>query len=139
VLLVWNDGFSRRTISNYYLSFHEVADLHTPHAALKRAAKLAGLVRIESQWTARAETGGYLSDGTVASSQGTHPPSRNLGGAPSRVKMDAIVRATCHLPAYFDEMTWPFNNRKNPFLFRDTMLKLIASDNLEYKELTKAA
>jgi hypothetical protein len=41
-----------------------------------------------------------------------------------------------HLPAYLDEMTWRFNNRKNPLLFRDTMLKLIASDNLEYKELT---
>jgi transposase-like protein len=44
-----------------------------------------------------------------------------------------------HLPAYLDEMTWRFNNRKNPFLFRDTMLKLIASENLEYKELTRAA
>jgi transposase-like protein len=44
-----------------------------------------------------------------------------------------------HLPAYLDEMTWRFNNRKNPFLFRDTMLKLIHSDNLEYKALTKAA
>jgi transposase-like protein len=44
-----------------------------------------------------------------------------------------------HLPAYLDEMTWRFNNRKNPFLFRDTMLRLLASDNLEYKELTKAA
>ena len=44
-----------------------------------------------------------------------------------------------HLPAYLDEMTWRFNNRQNPYLFRDTMLKLIASDNLEYKELTKAA
>lgn len=44
-----------------------------------------------------------------------------------------------HLPAYLDEMTWRFNNRKNPFLFRDTMLNLIPSDNLEYKELTKAA
>jgi hypothetical protein len=32
-----------------------------------------------------------------------------------------------------------FNNRKNPFLFRDTILKLIHSDNLEYKELTAAA
>ena len=28
---------------------------------------------------------------------------------------------------------------KNPYLFRDTMLKLIYSENLEYKELTKAA
>jgi transposase-like protein len=44
-----------------------------------------------------------------------------------------------HLSAYLDEMTWRFNNRKNPFLFRDTMLKLIHSGNLEYKELTKAA
>jgi transposase-like protein len=44
-----------------------------------------------------------------------------------------------HLAAYLDEMTWRFNNRKNPFLFRDTMLKLIHSGNLEYKELTKAA
>jgi transposase-like protein len=44
-----------------------------------------------------------------------------------------------HLSAYLDEMTWRFNNRKNPFLFRDTMLKLIHSENLEYKELVKAA
>jgi len=40
-----------------------------------------------------------------------------------------------HLPAYLDEMTFRFNNRKNPFLFRDTMLKLITSCNLEYKNL----
>jgi hypothetical protein len=44
-----------------------------------------------------------------------------------------------HLPAYLDEMTWRFNNRKKPFLFRDTMLKLIQSENFEYKELTQAA
>jgi len=41
-----------------------------------------------------------------------------------------------HLAAYLDEMTWRFNNRRNPYLFRDTMLRLIHSDNLEYKELT---
>jgi len=46
--------------------------------------------------------------------------------------------STKHLAAYLQEMTWRFNNRKNPFLFRDTMLKLIASDNLEYKQLTAA-
>jgi transposase-like protein len=43
-----------------------------------------------------------------------------------------------HLPAYLDEMTWRFNNRKNPFLFRDTMLRLIHSENLEYRELIAA-
>ncbi len=41
-----------------------------------------------------------------------------------------------HLPAYLDEMCFRFNNRKNDFLFRDTMLKLIDSPNLEYKQLT---
>jgi hypothetical protein len=30
-------------------------------------------------------------------------------------------------------MTWRFNNRKNRFLFRDTLLQLIESKNLEYK------
>lgn len=40
-----------------------------------------------------------------------------------------------HLQAYLDEMTWRFNNRKNVFLFRDTMRKLIQSGNIEYKTL----
>ncbi|MFY9978591.1 MAG: IS1595 family transposase [Candidatus Sulfotelmatobacter sp.] len=44
-----------------------------------------------------------------------------------------------HLPAYLQEMTFRFNNRKNKFLFRDTLMQMLASDNLEYKELTKAA
>jgi transposase-like protein len=44
-----------------------------------------------------------------------------------------------HLQAYLDEMTWRFENRKNPFLFRDTMLKLIASPQLEYRQLTQVA
>jgi transposase-like protein len=41
-----------------------------------------------------------------------------------------------HLPAYLDEMCFRFNNRKNPSLFRDTLLKLISAPNLEYKDLT---
>ena len=40
-----------------------------------------------------------------------------------------------HLPAYLDEFEWRFNNRDNPHLFRDTMLKLIGSSNLEFKKL----
>lgn len=41
-----------------------------------------------------------------------------------------------HLDAYLDELEWRFNNRDNPYLFRDTLLKLIKSGNLEYKDLT---
>ena len=40
-----------------------------------------------------------------------------------------------HLDAYLDELEWRFNNRENPWLFRDTLLKLLQSDNLEYKRL----
>jgi transposase-like protein len=42
-----------------------------------------------------------------------------------------------HLPAYLDEIAFRFNNRENPFLFRDTMRAILASDVLGYKELVK--
>jgi transposase-like protein len=40
-----------------------------------------------------------------------------------------------HLPAYLDEFAFRFNNRENPYLFRDTILKLVEGDSLPYKEL----
>jgi transposase-like protein len=43
-----------------------------------------------------------------------------------------------HLDRYLDEFEFRFNNRNNPYLFRDTLLRLIASDNLSYEQLTKA-
>jgi transposase-like protein len=43
-----------------------------------------------------------------------------------------------HLGAYLDEMEFRFNNRSNPYLFRDTLTKLIEAPVLEYKNLTAA-
>jgi transposase-like protein len=40
-----------------------------------------------------------------------------------------------HLPAYLDEMEWRFNNRENPYLFRDTLLILLHGDALPYQVL----
>lgn len=40
-----------------------------------------------------------------------------------------------HLPAYLDEMAFRFNNRDNPYLFRDTVLQLITADALRYAQL----
>jgi transposase-like protein len=40
-----------------------------------------------------------------------------------------------HLDSYLDELEWRFNNRENPYLFRDTLLKLIKSENLPYQDL----
>jgi transposase-like protein len=41
-----------------------------------------------------------------------------------------------HLPAYLQEFEFRFNNRENPYLFRDTLLRLIQGDSLTYAELT---
>jgi transposase-like protein len=40
-----------------------------------------------------------------------------------------------HLDAYLDELEWRFNNRDNSYLFRDTLIKLLNSKNVEYREL----
>jgi transposase-like protein len=42
-----------------------------------------------------------------------------------------------HLDAYLDELEWRFNNRANPYLFRDTLLRLLRAENLPYQELTE--
>jgi len=41
-----------------------------------------------------------------------------------------------HLPAYLQEVEFRFNNRSNPYLFRDTVLELVRGEQLEYKRLT---
>ena len=40
-----------------------------------------------------------------------------------------------HMDAYLDEFEWRFNNRDNPYLFRDTLMKLVNAETLEYKAL----
>jgi transposase-like protein len=43
-----------------------------------------------------------------------------------------------HMPAYLDELEWRYNNRDNPFLFRDTLRQLATSETLTYAKLTAA-
>ena len=40
-----------------------------------------------------------------------------------------------HLDAYLDELEFRFNNRENPYLFRDAMLKLVVAETLPYAKL----
>jgi len=44
-----------------------------------------------------------------------------------------------HLQAYLQEFEFRFNNRENPFLFRDTLLTLIHGERLTYADLTTEA
>lgn len=57
---------------------------------------------------------------------------RSIIGAYHRVSMK-------HLDAYLDELEHRFNNRKNEFIFRDTLTKLVTAAALPYRELIKAA
>ena len=41
-----------------------------------------------------------------------------------------------HLPAYLDEFEFRFDNRKNPYLFRDTLIRLVRSGSVSYQQLT---
>ena len=54
---------------------------------------------------------------------------RSIDGAYHKV-------STKPLPAYLDEQEWRYNNRKNPFLFRDTLIRLIQAGPMEYAKLT---
>jgi hypothetical protein len=40
-----------------------------------------------------------------------------------------------HLDSYLDELEWRYNNRDNPYLFRDTLKKLIQSESLSDQSL----
>lgn len=40
-----------------------------------------------------------------------------------------------HLDAYLDELEWRYNGRDNPYLFRDTLLRLLDAEHVTYREL----
>lgn len=42
-----------------------------------------------------------------------------------------------HLPAYLDEISFRYNNRDNPYLFRDTLMALIGAEAMPYQELIR--
>lgn len=44
-----------------------------------------------------------------------------------------------HLDRYLDEFEFRYNNRKNPYLFRDTIMRLVWRSALTYDQLTVAA
>jgi len=46
---------------------------------------------------------------------------------------------TKHMDAYLDEFEWRFNGRENPFLFRDTLIRLLNAPKMEFKELIAKA
>ena len=48
-----------------------------------------------------------------------------------------LLDGTRDLEACSDELEWRFNNRENPWLFRDTLLRVLQSENLPFQVLTE--
>jgi hypothetical protein len=40
-----------------------------------------------------------------------------------------------HLQSYLDEFEWRLNQRENPYLFRDTLVRMLNSPKMELKKL----
>ena len=40
-----------------------------------------------------------------------------------------------HMDRYLEELEWRFNNRNNPYIFRDTLARIMHTDPLQYREL----
>ena len=40
-----------------------------------------------------------------------------------------------HMDRYLEELDWRFNNRDNPYIFRDTLRRIMDTDLMHYKQL----
>jgi transposase-like protein len=106
------DDRTKEIITDEWKSYKGIADHNTTHSTINHHKKewVRGKVHtntIESVWSLlkRSIVGSY------------HKISKK------------------HMDAYLDELEWRYNNRKNPYLFRATVKKLIGSDNLKYQDL----
>ena len=95
---------------------HGIADEHTRHESVNHS---------KEEWVrGDVHTNGIESVWSLL--------KRSIVGAYHKVSMK-------HLDAYLDELEHRFNNRKNEFMFRDTLTKLVTAAKLPYRDLVKAA
>jgi transposase-like protein len=104
---------AQRIITDSWRGYRGIADHDTKHETVNHLAK---------EWVR-----GDIHTNSIESAWSLF--KRGLIGSYHKISVK-------HFDAYLDEFEWRFNNRANPFLFRDTLLKLINSNNLEYKKLT---
>jgi transposase-like protein len=106
---------SMAVFTDEHKAYQNIADRNTIHATVDHARKewVRGIVHtntLENVWSLF---------------------KRSIVGSYHQVSVK-------HLNRYVDEFEFRFNNRDNPFLFRDTLLRLLASANIEYKNLTSS-
>ena len=74
-------------------------------------------------------------NGSVATS--TPTVSKNVWSLLKRSIVGAFHKVSVkHLDAYLEELELRFNNRNNPFTFRDVLLRVLDGEALRYEALT---
>ncbi len=95
-------------------------------------------VTYKTAWFAEHRVRAALQDGQRFAALA--PVGSSLNGARARVFARPIVgnyhqMDVKYLPAYLAEIEWRSESRHNPSAFRDTVLRLLSGDPLEYTEL----
>ena len=107
------DDTTKEITTDEWRSYRGIGDHNTKHRTVNHAKK---------QWV-----------------RGKHIHTNNIENLWSILKRSVVGSyhkvSKNHLNAYLDELEWRYNNRENHFLFRDTLLKLIGSQNFEYQKL----
>ena len=106
---------TKLVITDDYRPYREIDDADTKHAIVNHSQKeyVRGDIHtnnIESVWSLL---------------------KRSVAGSFHKVSEK-------HIDRYLDELEWRFNNRENPYLFRDTLQKLLGAQKMEYKDLIAA-
>jgi ISXO2 transposase-like protein len=71
------------------------------------------------------------------SSDPSRPPKYDRGHSFPRERGGSFHQVSHkHLDRYLDEFEFRYNNRKNPYLFRDTITRLVTTDAMPYEQLT---
>lgn len=85
------------------------------------------------------KTAWYLCHRIRAAMKDDEPHTNTVEGVWSLLKRSIVGSyhhlSAKHLPAYLDEISFRYNNRHNEYLFRDTVLALVAADAVPYKSL----
>ena len=136
--IVQRDGNARMQVIKH-------ADRKTLHKFIKDHTQPDTEVIITDEWPAYRGIGDYdTRHETVNHSQkewvrGEDIHTNGIENVWSLLKRSVIGAyhkiSAKHLDAYLDELEWRFNNRDNPYLFRDTLKKMIGSKNIEYQKL----
>jgi transposase-like protein len=106
-------GDTEAIYTDEWPAYRGVADKDTKHEAVKHRDK---------EWGARGEV---------------HTNSiENVWSLLKRSIVGSYHQVSAkHLDAYLDELEFRFNNRENPYMFRDAMLKLVVAETLPYTKL----